>query len=68
MVTCRVGRRGGYCKAANWKSRVGHIWVLMFLVWSTPVFQYPIMGSKRLVGDEILPFNVAKMLLFRAIS
>ena len=63
----QISQQGGYCKAANWKRWVGHIWVLMFVVWSTPVFQYPAppaMTSKRPVGDEMLPFNVARILFF----
>ena len=48
----------------NWmmlRRWVGYLWVMAFLVWSGPVFQYPVMVAKRPVGDELLPFSVARV-------
>lgn len=46
---------------ASWKKWMGRVWVAVFLVWSTPTFQYPVMLAKRKTGDEMLPFSVAKL-------
>ena len=55
--------QGRVCgRVAGWKKWVGYAWVLVFLVWSTPVFQYPVMMAKRPAGDAMLPFSVARVI------
>ena len=40
-------------------SAFGYIWVLLFLIWSTPVWIYPsIAASKGEPKDKVLPFSV----------
>ena len=40
-------------------SYFGYIWVLLFLVWSTPVWIYPsIAANKGEPKDKVLPFSV----------
>ena len=54
--------QGSKKEAAGWERWVGRVWVAVFLVWSTPVFQYPVMSAKRRQGDDMLPFSFARSL------
>lgn len=57
-----LGGRGRGGRGERWMRRlVGYLWVMAFMVWSVPVFQYPVMVAKRPVGDELLPFSVARV-------
>ena len=60
-VRAERARIKGFGHVAKCKRWVGYVWVIVFLVWSTPVFQYPVMVAKRPVGDEMLPFSVARV-------
>lgn len=41
------------------RRRLGYLWVLVFLVWSTPVWVYPAIAVNRgEPKDRVLPFSI----------
>jgi Membrane bound O-acyl transferase family len=57
--------------AHGWSSKcrraVGYVWVLAFLVWSTPMWQYPSLSvDTGLPEDGLLPFSVLGWLVGRS--
>lgn len=45
----------------SWTKALGYLWVVIFLVWSTPTWIYPMMRQPR--GAPLLPFGPVKFLV-----
>lgn len=54
-------RRGNKARTSHWAIRVqGYMWVVAWLVWSTPRWTYPLMQRDQ--GGGILPFSLIRLL------
>ena len=54
----------GTLAASAWTRWVGYLWLMIFMVCSTPALAYPnIRKGKREPKDAILPLSVIKLLL-----
>ncbi|MCJ1329385.1 hypothetical protein MMC10_006064 [Thelotrema lepadinum] len=63
----RGHRKGEDERLREWEKRLGWIWTLAFLVWSTPMWSYP--AIRRQTGkakDAVLPFSVLRTVLTKS--
>lgn len=55
--------RSSQPKPPRWARPLGFVWVLLFLIWSTPAFIFPMSAAnKGEEKDEVLPFSPISML------
>jgi hypothetical protein len=51
-------RASGGDRNSLWRRRMGFIWVIAFMYWSSPAWSYPAAHVVRPQKDVILPFSI----------
>jgi hypothetical protein len=46
-----------------WQRCVGYLWTILFMVWCTPKWIYPLLERHRAGIDELFPFGIAQYIL-----
>ena len=54
-IAKEVPSNGVNQRPALWKRLIGYLWVIVWMVWSMPVWTYPV--SQRNKGEGVLPFG-----------
>lgn len=47
-------------KVKRWQKILGYVWVLAFMVWSTPAWSYHHLGRQRLDKDYLFVFSISQ--------
>ena len=61
LVTGKEGKDVG----RGWRA-LGWVWVVLFLGWSTPALNFPVLARVRGSGDELVPVSLVKWVQSRA--
>lgn len=56
-------KRSGQNEITMFERCVGYIWVLSFLIWSSPAWVFPVTRNMRF-EDDLLSWNAVKPILF----